>query len=111
MVLQGLRELVLDVNAEVFGVPATVQIPSGPLVSTRVIWLEPTTEQRGSGDFQRAERRRICAIQRDSVATVPRGTIITIPDGGVNYRWQVDSMDGVFSDRHHVTVVSIAPAP
>jgi hypothetical protein len=112
VVLQGLRALVLDVNAEVFGVPATVQIPNGPPVETTIIWLDPTTEQApGQGELRRAEQHKACAIKRSDLPAVPRGTVITIFEGGINYRWKVDSSVALPSDRHHVLVVPMDPAP
>jgi hypothetical protein len=110
-VLQGLRSVVRDVNFATFGVPATVQVPLGPPVATRVIWLQPTTEPRGPRDFSRAEQRKVVAIRRDDLPAVPRDTVITIPEGGINYRWKVDGIEAVASDRHHVVVVPMAPAP
>jgi hypothetical protein len=61
-------------------------------------------------DLRRAERRRILALSRDAVATVPRGTVILAPEraGEVDQRWQVDGIETMDADQVQVIVV---PAP
>lgn len=106
--LQGLRELVQDVNNDVYGVPASVTVPSGVPVPTTVIWLEPTTDNMpANGEFRRSEQRRLLSIRKDAVATVPRGTIVAVT--GESGTWRVDGVETIASDRHHVYVLPVAP--
>ena len=103
MDLTGLRALVRSINFATPGVPATV---GG--VSTRAIWLTPTTENPPAGnDFTRAEPRRSLALRRDEVPTIPRGTVIyvTEPTQSTPRSWRVDSVEAVQSDHHRVVVV------
>jgi len=64
---------------QVRSTPATVTrpAPDDTPITTRIIWVVPGSEAGPSGaDFGRTDRRRIVAIRRDEVPTVPTGTRI-----------------------------------
>lgn len=108
MDLAGLRSLVREVNFQTHGVPAVVTPPDADPVSTRIIWLTPTTESLPTGnEIRRADSRRVMAIRRDDVPTVPRGTVIEVTEHLLTSpaTWKTDAMENVFSDHHRVVVV------
>src|SRR6185436_16430516 len=99
MDLGPLRALALDLTASAHGVTATVSRPApdnAPIV-TRGIWITfPLEEPRPYGtDFQRREPRRVLALPKSALATLPRGTIIVAADrvGGSIKTWRVDGLD------------------
>ena len=108
MDLAAVRSLVREVNFSVHGVPALVTIPDGPAVETSIIWLTPITEQvPGGTDLRRADPKRLMALRRDCIPTVPRGTRVEVtehlqesPD-----LWTVDAVERVEPDHHRVIVV------
>lgn len=103
MDLGGLRRLVRDLSFQAHGVPAIV---SG--VDTRIIWLTPATEIIPTGnEGQRAEARRVMAIRRDEVLSVPRGTIVTVTEHGLTEpgAWRVDGTERIEPDHVRVVVV------
>ena len=110
MDLGALRALVSDVNFSAHGVPATVTrpFPDDTPIETIGIWLTPITEDVPLGvDFQKREARHVFALQRSTVPTVPRGTIILAPEWshGTALRWRVDGHVQREADHTRVTVV------
>lgn len=112
MDLGPLRALVTRLNFQVHNsVPATVTVPDGDPVTTRIHWFTPTTDDYPTGfDVRRADRKRLMGILTEDVPTVPRGTIVEAPEksGGESLRWRVDATDKV--EVEHVRVLVI-PAP
>lgn len=113
MDLGSLRTLVHDVNFGVHGVDATLTrpFPDDTPITTRVIWQASETEDVPAGVvFGRREARRVAAIRRTDVDSVPRGSILVAPEaaGQASQRWRVDGV-------HHVTPehvrVSVVPDP
>jgi hypothetical protein len=98
----------------VFGLPATVTrpAPDDTPIATTAIWVtEAMEESRPFGtDFQRREPRRLLALPRADLATLPRGTVIAVPEmsGAASKAWRVDGLDQVDPQfwRVIVTVVS-----
>lgn len=93
-----------------FGVAATVTRPprdDAPITTTGV-WITPLTpELPGGMGLQRREIRRVLALRRDQVPTVPRGTIISAPEyaGQTPKTWRVDGYELEEADHHRVIVV------
>lgn len=108
MELGALCDLVLDVNFDLQGVPATVTLPGQAAIDTRVFLLGKLMEDNPVGkDFERREPRRVIAIKRDVVANVPRGTIIVAPEkpGGTERSWQIDGMQSTERDHYRIIVI------
>ena len=104
----ALRDLVLELNLDMHGVPATVTPPGEAAIATRVIWLTPVIDDLPAGrDFDRREPRRMMVISRADVENVPRGTIIAAPEklGGDSRNWQIDGVESTEPDNFHVIVV------
>lgn len=110
----SLRSLVRDINFElqVDSVPATVTrplpYPDDTPITTRAIWVLPSTEAVPFGsDFQRQEDRHVLALRRDEVPTVPTKTIVEAPEtpGGTVKRWRVEGPDRLESDHGRYVVV------
>jgi hypothetical protein len=98
-----------------FGVPVTVTrpAPDDDPIQTTGVWVLPITEDVPLGtEFQRKERRRILALDRDEVPTVPRGTVIVAAEraGDDAQTWRVDGLEFADADHHRVRVV-LEPAP
>ena len=58
--------------------------------------MAPVAESVPYGtDFQRREPRRVLAVKRADVVTLPRGTVITAPEklGGADKTWRVDGLE------------------
>lgn len=111
MNLNGLRSLVREINFSTHGLDATVTrpYPDDTAIATRAIWLLPLTEDAVDGsELQRKEPRRLLALRRDEVPTVPRGTIVDVPEWGsdVGARWRVDGVDRIDPDHTRVVVVA-----
>lgn len=108
MELGALRDLVLELNLDMHGVPATVTPLSGEsAISTRVIWLIPVVDDVPAGrELQRREPRRMMVISRTDVEDVPRGTIVAAPEklGGDSRNWQIDSVESTEPDLFKVIV-------
>lgn len=108
MGLDLLGELALQVTFDVIGVPATVTLPDFTEIETSAIWLSPIMFDEPSGaDLQRHEPRRVLALTRTAVASVPRGTLIAAAerDGGEVKTWRVEGTD--LSDPDHVRVIVV----
>jgi len=85
---------------EAFGVPATVTrpAPDNTPVETTGVWVSSLEEARPVGtDFQRRDPRRVMALPRDVLSTLPRGTMVVAAEelGGVVKTWKVDGLDRV----------------
>jgi len=108
MDLGALRARVRDANFATHGVPVLVTVLDEDPVETNGIWLTATTEDMPSlMEFQRREVRRILALRRDEVPSVPKGTIIVGPEsaGGEDRRWVVDGIDRQEADHTRVIVL------
>jgi hypothetical protein len=94
-----------------FGVPATVTrpVPDDAPITTTGIWLQPLEETRPVGaDFQRRDPRKVLALPRSAVPTLPRATLIDAPEelGGAVKTWRVDGFErATESDLWRATVV------
>jgi len=99
MDLGPLRALALDLTSSAHGVTATVTrpAPDQAAIVTRGVWITfPLEEPRPYGtDFQRREPRRVLALPKSALATLPRGTVIVAADrvGGSIKVWRVDGLD------------------
>lgn len=105
-----LRALVLELNADVLGVPVTVtyEDPEIDAITARGIWVTPTTDDYPAGlsGIRRREPRRVLALNVVDFQTVPKGSIIdAAPPGGSSERWRVDGYDRIEADQIRVTVV------
>lgn len=110
MDLGPLRALALDLNFSAHGVPATVTRPAPDdiPIDTRVIWVTPITQDAPfSGAFAKQEPRRIAALRKDEVPTVPIRTAIVAPEkaGDVERGWRVDGIEREEADHVRVTVI------
>src|SRR5687768_6519968 len=106
----SLRALVVDLNFEAHGVPATVTrpAPNNTPITMRVIWMTPVTAGGPRAmDFQRNEALRIIALKRSEVPTVPKGTLIDAPPkaGEAAQLWRVDGFDREEADQKRVIVI------
>jgi hypothetical protein len=98
---------------DAFSVPATVTIPGGDAVATRVVWVSSTTEDFGGGlDIKRRDRRRVVAVRRDEVPVLPLRTVIvaTEPGATVEGTWRVDGFDTEEADCVRCVVVPTSEA-
>lgn len=106
----ALRDLVLALNFGAFGLPVTIRFafPGGDPISTTGIWLTPLTELEPlSSDVGRQHMRRVLALKRSAVPSVPRGTRIEAPaleDGAVQ-GWIVDGVEREEVEHLRVVVV------
>lgn len=110
-----LRSLVLSVNQAVHGVAATVTrpAPDGTPIETTVLWpsVAPVEDSQPYGtDFSRKGPRRVMAIPKVDVATLPIGTLIVAPEqiDGTNKNWRVDALDRSEADTWRA-IVMLAP--
>ena len=106
MGLGALRALTLDRSLAIFGVPVTVTPLDKSPITTRGIWLTPSTEGvPPDAGYQRFEQKRIMAIGKSDVPILVKGSRIRAPEkeGGTIKRWVVDAHD--FSDNEHHRVV------
>lgn len=111
MDLQAVRALALSTAHATQGVAATVTVPGGAAVATRIIWLQHQDESMPVGrDFQRREPRRTMQVTlSDALPDVPRGTeIVAVPRGGTVARtWRVENIDHVEADWQRVIVAPV----
>jgi hypothetical protein len=106
--LDALGSLALQVTFAVMGVPAILTRPDTTVVPTSVIWLEPILiDVPNATDLQRRESRRVAALSRTDVSSVPRGARIDAAerDGGVVQAWRVDQIDA--SDPDHLRAIVV----
>ena len=112
----SLRALVLSLNQSTHGVPATitrVAPASTAPIATTVIWPSavPLQEDQPYGvDFSRKGPRRVMAIPRVDVDSLPAGSIIVAPEqpDGANKTWRVEVMERVEADTWRA-IVMLAP--
>lgn len=113
--LSAIRSLVLDVNLLAHGVDVTVTRPAPddePIV-TRGIWMTTETEGMPIGsEFPRRDQRRVMALSRAAVATVPLGTLIVAPEksGNAVRAWRVDGFERQEADHNRVVVIDVTDA-
>lgn len=109
MDVPALRALVRDVNFKAHGVPATVTVPDGSPVSTRIIWLTPINDGVPNQTLRRDEPRRSMAIRRDDVLNPPRGTVVEVTEHNLDSpeSWTVDATEEVNPDHTRVFVVPV----
>ena len=110
MDLGSLRTLAHDVSFSVHGVDATLTrpFPDEVPVTTKAIWLGPDTDGVPAGSiFQKREARRVVALRRTDVASVPRGSLLEAPEyaGGTVQRWRVDGVHHTTPEQVRVPVV------
>lgn len=108
MGLDALGELALQVQFDVTGVPATITLPDSMVIQTSAIWLEQIlVDVPVSGDFTRREARRVVALLKADVPSVPKDTRIDAAerDGGPVQAWRVDQPEGADPDHSRVIVV------
>lgn len=103
-----------DVIAGTFGVPATVTVPGLPVISTTAAWVPSQTDDypeafstRGDKSPKRREPRRVLALSRAAVPSIPIGALISAPEqrGGAICAWRVDGFDRLEPDVVRVVVV------
>jgi hypothetical protein len=106
-----LRALALDLNLSAHGVDVTVTrpAPDDTAIATRGIWLTTETVDVPAGEFSRREPRRVMALRRANVPTVPRGTLIEAPEksGDAVTVWRVDGIDRLEADHVRVIVLPV----
>lgn len=113
MDLGSLRALALDLNLSAHGVDVTVTrpVPDDEPIEARGIWLTPTTEGLPIGsELTRREPRRVLALRRADVPTVPRGTLIVAPEKAGDedtLEWRVDGFEHYEADHVRVIVVPV----
>jgi len=114
MDLGPLRALALDLNTGAFGVAATVTrpFPDDTPIVTRGVWVTaPLEETQPFGtDFKRRDPRRVFAVSKATVPTLPRGTtvIAPLPEGGADKTWRVDGYDReVVQEQHRVILILV----
>lgn len=88
----------LDPILSAFGVPVTVTrpAPNNTPISTTGVWMTPESVDVPIGvEFQRRDQRRVMALPRSAVPTVPHRTVIVAPEkqGGASKTWVVDGTD------------------
>lgn len=106
----------LALNQSVHGVPATVTrvAPASTTpIATTVLWPSalPLQEDFAYGvDFSRKGPRRVMAISRVDVPTLPIGSAVVAPEqpGGSNVTWRVDGIERVEADTWRA-IVMVAP--
>jgi hypothetical protein len=103
----------MDLIFDAFGVPATVTrpAPDHAAIETTATWVPEFTEDApAGGGFARREPRRILALLRSAVPTVPLKTIVLAPLvlDGVVQRWRVDGLMSTDAEHHRVVVVEYA---
>lgn len=104
----ALRARTLAANFAAFGVSATVQLPGGvDPISTRIVWMTPTGEQRPTFSTGRHEPQRVIALRRNEVPSAPKGTVIVAAErtGDPEKTWIVDDTERQEVD--HVRVIVI----
>lgn len=115
MDLGPLRALALDLTSSAHGVTVTVTRPApdqAPIV-TRGTWATtPLEEPRPYGTtFQRNKPRRVMALPRADLPTLPVGSIILAAEFGSSTIkvWRVDSLDAqIIVEQWRAIVIEVA---
>lgn len=111
MTFGPLRSLVLSLNQATHGVTATVTRPAPdntPIATTGIWEVAPKDDSQPYGtDFRKVDRRRVMALARADLPTLPRGTTIVAPEtlDGENKTWVVDGLERVDADTWRVIVL------
>lgn len=106
----ALRGRVLAANLAAFGVAVTVQWPEpyATQVATTGVWIHTFAEGAPVGGVvNRREPRRLMALPKSAVPTLPLKTLIVAPDtDGVTLRgWRVDAYEDADADHYRVVLV------
>jgi hypothetical protein len=110
MDLGSLRDLALELNLAAHGVEVLVTLEGAAGIETRGIWMTPISEDLPvAGEFQRREPRRVMALSRLELPSVPKGTVIQAPPKhGDNLEyWRVDGTERTEADHVRVYVIPI----
>ena len=102
------NSITFDAQALPLSVPATVTPPNSSAITTTGVWSVPTLpDTPAAAAFNRGEIRRVMALKRADVPTVPRGTLISAPEkpGGTASTWRVDGIELVEADHRKVIVI------
>ena len=98
----------LTLALDAFSVPAVVTLKSENPVTTRGVWLSPEAVGFDVGDeYQGRAPKRIMAIAKADVPTIPRGTTIVAPEesGEATKTWEVQESALVQHDQHNVVLI------
>lgn len=98
------------VFVDAFGVPAIVTrpAPDDTPIATEGIWVAPLPTDLPFGTAtQRESPKRVLALPRAAVPTIPRKTHIVAAEilGGTEVRWRVDGFEGQEVDHIRCIVV------
>lgn len=106
--IAAVRALGLDISFTVHGVAVVVTPPDASAITTRGIWMTPTTETVPALDFSRAEMRRTMALPAAAVPSAPRGSVILAPAtyGAAATHWRIDGVDREEPDHVRYFVVA-----
>jgi hypothetical protein len=91
-----------------FGASAVVTLPDAEPVTATVVWMPPSPDLVPAGlELQAVQVRRVLAIPRATVPSVPRKTTVVVPeiDGGSPRAFMVDAIEREEPD--HVCVVLV----
>lgn len=91
-----------------FGVSAVVTRPGLDPITTEVVWVPAAPNFAPEGmDFQALSMRKVLAIPRATVPTLPTGTVVLVAeiDGGAPATFVVDAIDRHESD--HIRAVMV----
>jgi hypothetical protein len=110
MDLTSLRALALACNFSAHGVDVTVRrpYPDEDEIPARGIWETQGIEDVPAGsDWTRRGVKRVMALLKSEVPTVPRGTTIlaALPGGSTTYGWRVESVERAEAEHYRVIVV------
>lgn len=103
------NDLTFDAEILPLAVPATVTRPSQAAITTVAVWLLRSQPEVPAGAaFQRSAVRRVIALRRSDVPTVPLKTIIVAPErpGLADATWRVDSIEQIEADRYECVVIA-----
>jgi hypothetical protein len=109
-----LREAVFSINrdAQVHGVSATVTRPhpDDTPITTTVIWALPMADAQAYGvDYRKKDPRRVLAIPRSDVPTLPRGTTVLVAEPGGTVRlFVVDGFEQATEPEHWRAIVKVS---
>ena len=98
----------LSLAMDAFSVPAVVTLKSENPVTTRGVWLSPEAVGFDVGDeYQGRAPKRIMAIGKSDVPTIPRGTKIVAPEesGEATKTWEVQESARVQNDQHNIVLI------
>lgn len=111
----GLRALVSEVNFQLISGSVEVTVrrpaPDSDPIETRGIWITPAVDDFPSGEVMRRDVRRVIALPKVAVPTVPIGTLIEADDEHGNdggYAWLVDGFESSEADHTRVTVIPVS---